>query len=229
MSDIPKFFYQSWDEEIPKQILSLTMKHLPKDFIYKRFSLDDVRNYLLNNWGINYVNLYDSYNKIPHKIDLWRYCILYDTGGIYMDADCVLKSDLNQLLNYDAVFVTNIRGVQNIFNGFIITTAKNPIIKDIIEYMVIKGSEISNYYYNCEKLYTILKSYINLNHIIHEYITHNENFSNKKICVLLDKYSFINFRYNAYFNNTIILTETNSYYPYKKKIIRKYFKIINRK
>ena len=37
--------------------------------------------YLENNWGNKYVNLFKSYDKIAHKTDLWRYCILYDTGG----------------------------------------------------------------------------------------------------------------------------------------------------
>jgi mannosyltransferase OCH1-like enzyme len=106
--------------------------HLPVDIDYKLFSLKDMYLYLENNWGNKYVNLFKSYDKIAHKTDLWRYCILYDTGGMYMDADSVLLNDIDFIFDYDLLFVTNNRGVKDIFNGFIMTPPKCPIYKLMI-------------------------------------------------------------------------------------------------
>ena len=49
-----------------------------------------MQNYLRTKWGEKMLYLFNKYKKLCHKVDLWRYCILYDTGGVYMDADCIL-------------------------------------------------------------------------------------------------------------------------------------------
>jgi mannosyltransferase OCH1-like enzyme len=96
-----KFFYQVWEpitsnasKKIPDFIMEKNNLHIPKDLEYKLFSLEDMINYLKKNWGEEYVSVFNNYEKIAHKTDLWRYCILYDTGGIYMDADCILLNIL---------------------------------------------------------------------------------------------------------------------------------------
>ena len=55
------------------------------------------------------------YDKIAHKVDLWRYCILYDTGGIYLDADCLLLNNIENIVTkYNMLFVTNNREKEDI-------------------------------------------------------------------------------------------------------------------
>tara|TARA_B110000858_G_C17751643_1_gene449984 strand:+ start:1148 stop:1369 length:222 start_codon:yes stop_codon:yes gene_type:complete len=53
-------------------------------------------------------------------------------GGMYMDADSVLLNDIDFIFDYDLLFVTNNRGVKDIFNGFIMTPPKCPIYKLMI-------------------------------------------------------------------------------------------------
>lgn len=217
MSKIPKLFYQCWNGNIPDVITNETKKNLPQDFVMKIFSHDEVRSYLLKNWGQDVLNLFNSYKRIPHKIDLWRYCILYDTGGIYMDADCVLKSNISCLLNNDSVFVINNRGAKDIFNGFIITTPKNPIFKSIIDYMInVKTNLEDDYFFNAKELYNIINRYINISSLKHNYLSTKEDFLNKKICVLVDKQWNDGYFY-AFLNTIPILAEQNSLYPYPCK------------
>ena len=212
MYDIPKIFYQSWDREIPEKIMDENEKYI-QGFTYKRFSIEDIQNYLKKNWNDNVLKLFNSYKKTAHKIDLWRYCILYETGGVYMDADCVLKSDINPLLNNHAVFVTNNRDEKDIFNGFIMTFPKNKIIKEILDFMFrVKTSIEDDYYYNCKELYTIVNRYIDFRQR-HDYITNKLGFYNAKICILIDK-QLIDGRYYPFYNEIPILVETNELYPY---------------
>jgi hypothetical protein len=162
--EIPKIFYQSWDIDLPESITTENNKFIPRDFEYKRFSLDNIRDYLKNNWGNNVVSVYDNYKIIPHKIDLWRYCILYDTGGIYMDADCILLDNIDSIIkNCNCFFTINNRGVKDVFNGFLGTFPKNPIYKEIIDYMLrTKNNFKKDYFFNCKELYNIISRNIDL-------------------------------------------------------------------
>ena len=105
--DITKIFYQSWDTELPKVIMMRNNQYIPKDFEYKRFTLVDIENYLNDKWP-HVMDRYYSYKLIQHKVDLWRYCILYETGGVYMDADCILMDDFNCLLKSNCKKFSNI-------------------------------------------------------------------------------------------------------------------------
>lgn len=55
----------------------------------------DMDDYMGDVWGKHEV--FDIYSKCkfgPMKADIWRYCILYERGGIYIDIDAQLKIDL---------------------------------------------------------------------------------------------------------------------------------------
>ena len=223
MNSIPKIFYQSWDSELPSFILKKNLSHIPTDIEYKLFSITEMQNYLEKNWGTKFVELFKSYKKIAHRVDLWRYCILYQKGGIYMDADCILLNDIDFMISkYQMVFVTNNRGLKNIFNGFLMTVPKNPIFKKIIKFMLKTGTQFNDYYFNCNKLYTIIDKYININLSQHIYNKKIKNID-YNILLLIDKRTtIINInekwneynKYCAFYNNTKILIECNSFYPY---------------
>jgi mannosyltransferase OCH1-like enzyme len=215
---IPKLFYQSWCSKsnplskIPDIILNKTISSIPTDCEYKCYTLIEIRKYLSEKWGHEYVELFDKYKKTPHKIDLWRYCILYDTGGTYMDADCVLNSNINFLYNCNCnmVFVTNNRSIKNTFNGFIMVEKGNIIMKEMISYMLRVGTSIENdYYYNCKELYKVVNKYININNE-----TYNYESSIGNVCLLIDKQQSDG-RYSAFYKNKNVLVETNRLYPYK--------------
>lgn len=204
--DIPKIFYQSWDIDLPEQITDINNKFIPKDFEYKRFNLIEIRDYLKNNWGNEVLYVFDNYKKIPHKIDLWRYCILYDTGGIYMDVDCVLLDNIDDLLeNCNCFFTSNNRGVKDIFNGFLGTFPKNPIYKEIIDFMIKKKNNFNNdYFYNCKELYNIIDKYIDFevykydNYLFKEKIFIGNSLTNTKSIFLNKNIDNLIFDKNTY-------------------------------
>ena len=188
-SKISRIFYQSWDRPLPHQIARQNKSHIPEDYVYKLFSLQDAREYLQTNWGTQHLDLFDRYERIAHKVDLWRYCILFETGGIYMDADCVLLSDIDKLINAnDMIFVTNERGAHDIFNGFLATYPRNPIFERMIEYMLHVGISCQeDYYYNCRYLYQVVCGYINVDLHRQSYIT-NPPGTARRLCLLIDRY-----------------------------------------
>ena len=69
-----------------------------------------IESYIKNNWGIQMFLIYNSIDKSygPARADLFRYLILYDKGGIYID----IKSSCNQsfdnfIHNNDEYILTN--------------------------------------------------------------------------------------------------------------------------
>jgi mannosyltransferase OCH1-like enzyme len=56
-----------------------------KNFNYKLFDDEDCRNFIKNNFDGSVLYAFDSLKPGAYKADLWRYCVLYILGGIYID------------------------------------------------------------------------------------------------------------------------------------------------
>ncbi len=65
--------------------------------------------------------------------DYLRFVILYEEGGIYLDTDMDVLKSLDDLLDYDFFSGWN-RGGTDIYTGIIGASAKNPCIKNILDY-----------------------------------------------------------------------------------------------
>lgn len=204
---IPNLFYQSWDDNLPNDILNKNNSFI-QGFDYKLFNIEEMQNYLKEKWGDQILYLFNKYKKICHKVDLWRYCILYDTGGVYMDSDSILYHNIDFLRNRHSVFVTNDRGMRDIFNGFIMTVPKNPIFKKMIDYLISVDTSLEDdYYFNCKELYNIITTVLKVKQLnMYDY---------GNVTILIDKK--INERYYPFYKNIPILVENNSQYPYKQK------------
>ena len=61
------------------------IKNLNPRFNYQLFDDNDCREFIKNNFEINVLNAFDSLIPGAYKADLWRYCILYKNGGVYLD------------------------------------------------------------------------------------------------------------------------------------------------
>ena len=209
-------FYQCWDRELPAAVLTYTLDHLPLGSRYQRVSLAEARAYLADVWGADMASLFDSYALIPHKVDLWRYCLLYDRGGLYMDADCVLLGPIDDLVeDSDCFFVSNDRGDNNIFNGFLGTLPGNPTYKQIIDFMVgDAGRSQRDYYFNCNQLYECLSTRIRLVPGVESYRD-----GSTRIGVLWDTRGDDG-RYYASYRGVVRLAETNELYPYARQATR---------
>ena len=80
-----------------------------------------------------------AYNKLPpgaFRADLWRYCTLYQKGGVYADIDTVCQTGLSEILRPDDAFVVPNAGTvpHAAFNAFICCSAGHPILASAIEY-----------------------------------------------------------------------------------------------
>ena len=85
---IPLNIYQTWHtKDLPPLIKNAVNKIINNNprFNYQLFDDDDCRNFIKYNFDTNVLNAFDSLIPGAYKADLWRYCILYKNGGVYLD------------------------------------------------------------------------------------------------------------------------------------------------
>ena len=87
-SIIPLCIYQTWHTtNLPpkmQQAVNMVKAHNPE---FQHFLYDDnmCREFIKNNFPEDVLRAYDCLIPGAYKADLWRYCILYKKGGIYLD------------------------------------------------------------------------------------------------------------------------------------------------
>ena len=85
---IPLNIYQTWyTKDLPplmKKTVNMIIKNNPS-FNHQLFDDNDCRNFIKDNFDKSILNAFDTLIPGAYKADLWRYCVLYKKGGIYLD------------------------------------------------------------------------------------------------------------------------------------------------
>jgi len=85
---IPLNIYQTWHtKDLPPLMRNAVDKIIRSNprFNYKLFDDNDCRNFIKDNFNQDVLNAFDTLIPGAYKADLWRYCILYKNGGVYLD------------------------------------------------------------------------------------------------------------------------------------------------
>jgi mannosyltransferase OCH1-like enzyme len=87
-SIIPLNIFQTWHTKILPPLMqeSVTIiKKVNPKFNYYLFDDKDCREFIKNNFDKDVLYAFDTLVPGAYKADLWRYCVLYKKGGIYLD------------------------------------------------------------------------------------------------------------------------------------------------
>lgn len=85
---IPLDVYQTWhDKNLPEKMKECVenMKKNNPEFTFHLFDDNECREFIKNNFDNDVLYAFDKLVPGAYKADLWRYCILYKKGGIYLD------------------------------------------------------------------------------------------------------------------------------------------------
>ncbi len=85
---IPLKIFQTWHtKNLPPKMKERVEKLKDTNPRFEHFLFDDndCREFIKNNFTDDILNAYDKLIPGAYKADLWRYCVLYINGGIYMD------------------------------------------------------------------------------------------------------------------------------------------------
>jgi mannosyltransferase OCH1-like enzyme len=250
---IPLVIYRMWHQyDVNKKMYDeshQTLVDLNPEFTINWYDLNKCREFM-KSFDERVYKVWDKLKPIAFKCDLWRICVIYKYGGVYLDAkvkcfypireitkDCWNKDSNNQFI----VAIENyIKNLNLLHNGFIISTPRHPFLLNYINKIV----------YNVENM-----NKINLNRLKTEpfiltgpHIFHNSvkeitkklpikgknNHKNKELNYYLLEYKFLNMNKfgliceGIYKNKELLLVkkfDITYCYLYKKIIGNNYFKM----
>ena len=104
---------------------------------------------------------FNSFKMGAHKADFFRYYFLYINGGIFLDLDAMLHCNIKKIIDgYKEVYIESnfFKDFNHIFNGFICTYPKNPVIYEALCHIYEWCDNTSSHFQVfCEELYNIIK------------------------------------------------------------------------
>lgn len=107
--------------------------NLNPEYAYKYFNDDDCRKYLAENYGEEYLNLYNQLVPGAFKSDFFRACYLCKDGGIYLDTSFRQMLPFSELIDENDEFIAPIDGNDNIYNAFMCSIPNHPLLVENIE------------------------------------------------------------------------------------------------
>ena len=171
-SSIPKVIVSTYHDKskIPSKVYENIKQYAPnyKHIIYND---EEIVLFLKKYFDSNVLNTFFTLDRGAHKADLFRYCYLYQYGGIYMDIKTKLIKDINLIFNkknIDFYTVTSMyRGT--IYQGVLASKPKNPLFLSLIEHMVSVPKPVKIYFEFTRDLYRKIKLYYKTDNIKNGY------------------------------------------------------------
>jgi len=136
------------------QVETRALSKLPSETGYIWHSDEDICDFMRTQ-PLRFQALFNVLPRTPHKTDLWRYLLLYQQGGIYLDDDAELLVSFNStfLNSIDSLYMTHGNGEKamgvsdavqrpfgtTIYNGFLVSKPCNPVLLSVAERMIQIG------------------------------------------------------------------------------------------
>lgn len=134
---IPKIIYQTWyTKNIPERIKDIIDNMLSKNKKYQHKLFDDreMEEYIFNNFDERTIKAFNMLKIGAAKADLWRYLILYKDGGVYLDIDSEITSNLDDLISDDDfAIITRERNPEKFVQWCLMFSPNHPILKICID------------------------------------------------------------------------------------------------
>ena len=190
------------------------------DFCYIFYNDIDCRSFILKHFNNEILNCYDRIYPGAYKADLFRYLIMYQFGGIYLDNKYIVRNSFYSIINQNDsnIFCNDINN-KLLFNSILISEPNNNKFKLLID-KIVKNVE-EDFYGSCPLHPTgprLFYEYfhtenIKLNHRIKE----PKNIYNN--CSIQDKSNniLLNTSYDGYYYNKNHRNEIKNDYDYCHK------------
>lgn len=160
---IPRVIYQTWKtRQVSKNHYQAMMSWSRLNPEYHYYFYDDqmCRKFLQDNYPTRVLKCYDALKSGAFKADLFRYCLLYKKGGIYIDCSHECKTPLREMIKPNDKFISckDISvpswigkhfhlSPEGVFNAFICCTPGHPFMKKAIDMCInniMKRSKTEN-------------------------------------------------------------------------------------
>ena len=205
-STIPLNIFQTWHtkKNIPLNMYAAIneVKTTNPEFKHFLFDDNDCRKFIKTHFRKEVLNAYDSLIPGAYKADLWRYCVLFIAGGIYIDIKYKMTNNfklINLINNEHFVLDADKRGL---YNAFMICRPGNKSLFKAINMIVqnVKDKFYGSSYLEptgpklLVKIIPINDSCVDMTHLELKQNNNNKVIMFKNIIILNSYYGHINDR-----------------------------------
>jgi len=129
---IPLKIFQTWHTKVLPPAMKERVEQLKATnprFEHYLFDDNDCREFIKEHFDTNVLNAYDNLIPGAYKADLWRYCVLYIHGGIYMDIKlkCINGFKLIELTKNNHFVLDRVPPL-SIYNALIVCQKGSPFL-----------------------------------------------------------------------------------------------------
>uniref|UniRef100_A0A6C0LKN0 Glycosyltransferase n=1 Tax=viral metagenome TaxID=1070528 RepID=A0A6C0LKN0_9ZZZZ len=138
-SVIKKNVYLTWgtldfSDELKENIN--TLKERNPEFKFHIYDDKMCRDFIAKHFSKNVLFAYDNLIPGAYKADLWRYCILFMNGGIYMDIKLCTIPPFKLIDVADGEYLVSDRPPNTIYNAFMVCKPHNLLLKCAISKII---------------------------------------------------------------------------------------------
>ena len=158
-SVIPLNLYLTWSiKKLPPKMQENVdrMRKVNPEFNIQIFDCDERREFIKNNFPEDILIAYDTLKPGAYKADLWRLCVLYINGGIYIDIkfNCINNFKFIAFTEKEHLLLDRPgfwkEGEIGLANGIIVAKPKNNLLLRCINKI---SENVKNKYYGFNNLY----------------------------------------------------------------------------
>lgn len=148
---IPRNVYMTWIHKTLPPVIEKRIEKMKKnnpEFEFHIYDDDDCREFIKNHFRKEVLDTFNALVPGAYKADLWRCCVLYINGGIYMDIKMgvIEPHKLNDFINDD--FFVKDRLKETCYNAFMVSRKSSQFMLDAIE-RIVKNVKIKYYGKHC--------------------------------------------------------------------------------
>lgn len=150
-SIIPLNLYTCWHTKELPQLMRKNYDKLVQTnprITFHLYDENDCKEFIKNNFDDDVLNAYNSLIPCSYKSDLWRYCVLYINGGIYLDIKYKCSNGFKFLDLTEKEYFVRDYGNKNVYTALIVSLRGNKILLNCINQIVLNVKN-KNYGEDC--------------------------------------------------------------------------------
>ncbi len=137
---IPKKIYRSWftqnlPNKVEKEINKL--KKVNPSYEHIIYTDSQIEDYVNSNFDKEIKTAFNSLQHIVPKVDFWRYLIIFQNGGIYLDIDSSINKPIDEIIqeNNDGIITSESNNNQQFVQWSLIFKKEHPLLQKTIDYV----------------------------------------------------------------------------------------------
>ena len=159
---IPRKIFQTSREPQSEYVMNMIREKSP-GWEYTHFTDKEIIQYFITHPVEEFPFILNKFNCFlygAHKADLFRYYFLYVEGGVFLDSDAMIKTNIENITKNHSFFSVKSYIEGTVFQGFIGCTPKHPIIYEALKdaYTIDIEKLTNEYHLLTANMYTIIQN-----------------------------------------------------------------------